>query len=112
MPADIDLDDEDIKASIAVGKLSVKQMRDIIRQMSRKKSKSDEEKEKEIDKADKEREDLASMHAQSRGGAPEIPVTKDDIPEHMREAMGEEDEEEEDDEEEAVAKKPYKKGKK
>lgn len=101
MDAELDLDD-----------LPPKVLRKMLRQMIGKKGKSDEEKDKEIDKADKEREDLASMHAQSRGGAPEIPVTKDDIPEHMREVMGEEEEEEEDDEEEAVAKKPYKKGKK
>lgn len=102
MDAELDLDD-----------LPPKVLRKMLRQMIGKKGKSDEEKDKEIDKADKEREDLAAMHAQSRGGAPEIPVTKDDIPEHMREAMGEEkEEEEEDDEEQAVAKKPYKKGKK
>jgi hypothetical protein len=110
MAADIELDDDDIKATIAVGKLSVKQMRDLIRQMSRKKDKSDEEKDKEIAKADKEREELSDLHASSRGAAPEIPVTKDDLPESMHEAM-ESDDEESDEEEEVPAKKS-KKGKK
>lgn len=111
MSSHIDLENEDdIKASIAVDKLSVKQMRDLIRQMSRKKDKSDEEKDKEITKADKEREDLASLHADARGAAPTIPVTKDDLPPHMMDAMEDEEEEEEDDEEEELAAK--KKGKK
>lgn len=84
MHGEIDLDD-----------LPPKVLRKMLRQMMGKEAKSEEDNEKEIEKADKEREDLADLHAQSRGGAPEIPVTKDDLPEHMQDVLGNEDEDEE-----------------
>lgn len=56
---------------------------DIIKQLGRdsKPSEDDEEKIKEkIEKADKEREETADMHAK-RGKPPEIAVTGEDLPE-------------------------------
>lgn len=50
--------------------------------------KSDEEKDADIEKADKERQELSDLHEEGSGKAPRIPVLEDDMPE----GLGEEDE--------------------
>jgi hypothetical protein len=91
MDAELDLDD-----------LPPKVLRKMLRQMMGKTPKKGEEDAngKAIEKADEEREALADMHSKSRGAAPEIPVTKEDLPEEMRDQLEEEDDEEEEGEEE------------
>ena len=49
-----------------------------------------EQGEDEEEDADKEREDLADLHAEHKGKGPDIPVTEDDLPESLRGDSGEE----------------------
>lgn len=62
--------------------LPPKALRKMVRALLTRGSKpSDEEKEDEDEKADKERQDLADLHAEGSGSPPEIPVLDDDLPE-------------------------------
>jgi hypothetical protein len=84
---DIDIDD-----------LPPKVVRKMLRQALSRREQEDDEKEKDVEKSDKDRDDLSRLHEEGNGKAPELPVLKDDLPDY-----------EDDDKEEEE--KPKKKGK-
>jgi hypothetical protein len=86
MDAELDIDD-----------LPPKVLRKMLRQLMAKKGKPrSEQGEKAEDDAEKEREDLADLHAEHKGKGPDIPVTDDDLPEALK---GQDDDEDSEDEE-------------
>ena len=104
MDAELEMEDDECSVKLPLRKMSRKQMQDLILQMgSKQKARSDEDNAKEIEKADKEREELANMYAESRGAAPSIPATKEDFPESLQDQIDDEHDEEE---EEGEDKKP------
>lgn len=66
-------------------------LREYIRSLLSKRGKPNDK--AQADEADKEREALASMHAETHGKPPEIPATKEDMPFDF----GDEDEEDDED---------------
>lgn len=91
MDAELDIDD-----------LPPKVLRKMLRQLMAKKGKPRSEQGEEAeDAAEKEREDLADLHAEHKGKGPDIPVTDDDLPE----ALKSDDDDEDSESEEVPAKK-------
>jgi hypothetical protein len=86
MDAELDIDD-----------LPPKVLRKMLRQLMAKKGKPRSEQGEEAeDAAEKEREDLADLHAEHKGKGPDIPVTDDDLPEALKDDDDDEDSESED----------------
>jgi hypothetical protein len=86
MDAELDIDD-----------LPPKVLRKMLRQLMAKKGKPRSEQGEEAeDAAEKEREDLADLHAEHKGKGPDIPVTDDDLPEALKSEDDDADSESED----------------
>lgn len=86
MDAELDIDD-----------LPPKVLRKMLRQLLAKNGKPRSEQGDDAeDAAEKEREDLADLHAEHKGKGPEIPVTDEDLPEIPKSDDDDEDSESED----------------
>lgn len=91
--------------------LPPKALRKLIKSLLSKRGKPADD--KQVEESEKEREDLADLHAEKKGKTEGVPTTKDDMPFDLgSEDEGEQDSSEEDSVEEAPKKKfPKKKGK-
>jgi hypothetical protein len=80
-----------------IDRMPVAMVRTLLRRAFAKKGKPRSEQGKGAeDSAEKEREDLADLHAEHKGKGPDIPVTDDDLPEALK---GQDDDEDSEDEE-------------
>lgn len=98
--------------SIDIDDLKPSVLKRLLRQALLKESKGEKSKERDADADDKEKEDLADLHEEQKGGSKAPKVESDDLPEDLKRAAGDEEEESDEDEPKKGKAPPFKKGKK
>jgi hypothetical protein len=98
--------------SIDIDDLKPSVLKRLLRQALLKEGKSEKAKEKDADADDKEKQDLADLHEEQKGGSKAPKVESDDLPEDLKRAADDEEEEDEEEPKKKGKAPPFKKGKK
>lgn len=82
------MDTKDIGA-LDIDELTPAQLRKVIRRLLAKGGVKEEDAEKDMEKAEEEREKLSKLREESNGKGPSPEVEKDDLPEELQESVAE-----------------------